>query len=103
MLPSSDLTSCSVKGIAVRSSGMFIKELPDGVSALSDVCIHTALTNSDSGASFDGDPSTEKANGDLPQGVAGPGKDVETVLSGVLGVKKLAVSMVFADSSPDFV
>jgi hypothetical protein len=98
VLPSSDLTSCKVKGIAVRSSWMFFKELPDGVSPMSEVCNHTAFTSSDSG-SFDGEPRTENAKGDLPQGVAGPGKELETVLSGVVGVKSLAVSTVFVDSS----
>jgi hypothetical protein len=94
VLPSSDLTSCSVKGIAVRSSAMFFREFPDGASALSAVCIQTALTRSESGASFDGEPNTENARGDLPQGVEGPGKDEETLLSGVGGVNVVVASKV---------
>ena len=70
---------------------MFFREFPDGASALSAVCIHTALTGSISGANLDGDPSTEKAKGDFPQGVAGPGK-AETFLSGVEVAKNLVES-----------
>jgi hypothetical protein len=51
--PSSDLTSCSVKGIPVRSSLMLFRELDAGMSLFAETCDHTALRYSGSGCVAD--------------------------------------------------
>jgi hypothetical protein len=67
--PSSDLTSCSVNGRAVRSSAMPSREFTACTKALSEGCDHTAFRCSGSGALAGDSFAEEKLKGDFVHGV----------------------------------